>query len=184
MEAKELRIGNYVSQYNKVISGITSNSIHKFDLGLIILEPIPLTEEIMLSKFGAKKTKNGFLYKKFYLFESYNNRWMVRESIKLWDITIMNTITEIKFLHEWQNLYFALEGKELTIINKDSDRILLININMSTRLLNCLRSAGIDYLDELSEFSLYKISKIRHIGKKTLSELQEIMSKNNIKFKQ
>ena len=64
------------------------------------------------------------------------------------------------------------------------NRILIIDIDMSTRLLNCLRNADINYLDELSEFTLYKISRFRFIGIKSLSELQEIMSKNNVKFKQ
>jgi hypothetical protein len=55
MEAKELRIGNYVLQDNEIISGITSNSIHKFDLGLIKLEPIPLTAE-WFEKFAFGQT--------------------------------------------------------------------------------------------------------------------------------
>ena len=45
MKASELRIGNYVSQDGEEIHGIVSLTIHRFQMGQIKLEPIPLTEE-------------------------------------------------------------------------------------------------------------------------------------------
>jgi DNA-directed RNA polymerase alpha subunit len=63
------------------------------------------------------------------------------------------------------------------------DRILIKDMVMSARLLNCLKSANINYLDELSEFTLYDISRWRKFGIKTISELQQIKDKYKFKFK-
>jgi hypothetical protein len=113
MEANELRIGNFVLQDNEIISGITSNSIHKFDLGLIKLEPILLNEE-WFNKFGYYDENNPNTFEK----DEYTI-----DAHTFWDCNGMfiddKNGVRIKYVHQLQNLYFALKQRELTIKNQE-----------------------------------------------------------------
>jgi len=113
MEAKELRIGNTILYKGKVI-----------DISMVVLfqlyhlsdnhadskkdklqyEPIPLTEEWLL-RFGFKHYGQGeaiFCHKKIYLYYR-NNIFYFHKTIRF----------EILYVHQLQNLYFALTGLEL-----------------------------------------------------------------------
>lgn len=48
MKATELRINNYASQGGEIILGIVGNTLHKFEMREISLQPIPLTEELTI----------------------------------------------------------------------------------------------------------------------------------------
>jgi hypothetical protein len=117
MEAKELMIGNYVLQDNEFIKGITSNSIHKFDLGFIKLEPILITEE-WLFKFGFKDRSGTLKNKMSYGIEigKMEIAWY-RQDNKTRFQTIENgfILKYVNYVHELQNLYFSLTGEELII---------------------------------------------------------------------
>lgn len=137
MEAKELRLNNYVfGIYTEetenddieekcicsvdVIDGvgcteykIWASSIE--DKGKLIeewegFEPIPLTEQWLLD-FGARKRMEGvFVYDRF--------RLIWKESYKYWyviDETEAAYLTKIGFVHEWQNFVYAMNTEELTI---------------------------------------------------------------------
>ena len=139
MEAKELRIGNYIKSHDEIIEvssiedGIKSNIVScvcgyanigdtkdVFIYGIEIgeVEPIPLTEEILLScgfeKIDTKNIPLGYYYAKFPICIIPNESGN--------DIEIMDNDYSInmgnnspKYLHQLQNLYFALTGKELEI---------------------------------------------------------------------
>ena len=107
MEARELRIGNFILLPDNTVIAIPiilDWKKHKF-------QPIPLTEEWLL-KFGFEKVKNN---------------WMVLDLIALkftWErlaglaVVLDNECiycSHIKSVHHLQNLYFALTGEELTI---------------------------------------------------------------------
>jgi hypothetical protein len=135
LKAKELRLGNYVK---RITLSPDSNDIREEDVLVVnsatirILEnnevndnyggmlsnyqgysvyvqPIPLTEESLL-KFGFKPLDN----KNWYL-----------GKIKVWlgatgiyhQFTTPDDIDDVllKYVHQLQNLYFALRGEELTI---------------------------------------------------------------------
>ena len=111
MKASELRIGNFVYQEQT----IDDLEIVEAGLGTLVnalcLKPIPLTEEWLI--------KFGFEYcdmRKEYRFDNYC-------CVTLWasgliDFTIENIEhfeVSVKYVHELQNLYFALTGEELTI---------------------------------------------------------------------
>lgn len=116
--ASELRIGNYINgggTLRKVISidldGCISEPIDDTETDYSKgVEPIPLTEEWLL-KFGFKSDeimfeKDGFCigwYKgdKFHYLPTGN-------------IMIRNK-REIKYVHQLQNLFFALHEQELTV---------------------------------------------------------------------
>ncbi len=119
MESKELRIGNYVYDALENIHQITS--IDNVDLGLLgcsielrFAKPIPLTEEWLL--------KFGFEYNDYY--KNYKIKADIYyHSVKLDDgVWCYNNdysdagcyfISEIEYVHQLQNLYFALTQTEL-----------------------------------------------------------------------
>ena len=100
MKASELRIGNIVKQGIIESIGISliqvSDTIYESE----VIESIQLTEEWLL-KFGFRKVyKTCYQYKDFIL----DDRFIMMDI----DITI-----QLKYVHQLQNLYFALTGEEL-----------------------------------------------------------------------
>jgi len=94
------------------------------------------------------------------------------------DLVLMQMAINYGYKIALENFNEKIE-RHFTII----DRIHINDMVMSTRLRNCLKSANINYLDELSEFTLYQISRWRKFGIKTISELQQIKDKYKFKFK-
>lgn len=120
--AQELRIGNFFEGKRNIIEEVTSiylgetdgNFILKSKSGLLcglgFAEPIPLSEQWML-KFGFEEYQgyyypkgNSFSYFKIYKNEDGTFSLHLKDGKKL-----------IPFVHQLQNLYFALTGEELTI---------------------------------------------------------------------
>lgn len=110
IEAKELRVGNYFKWSEFASMGVGVDIITKENHYIYegFKEPIPLTEEWLL--------KLGFEYVSIY--DSYIKQTGQREFILrkrdfvLCDIDIR---VQPKYVHQLQNLYFALTGEELTI---------------------------------------------------------------------
>ena len=124
MKANELRIGNYLNgkQGHVVISEIRINNsvkIHdntsSFSVG-ICLTPIELTEE-WLEKLGFKcildisysfpKPYDNLELAYYGSINGFKKGWVIN---KLFGLS-----NGIKYVHELQNLYFALTGEELTV---------------------------------------------------------------------
>ena len=139
MKANELRIGNYVKgvsdnytdRENKLGEyifpvAVIGKDFVKLDIGFDALEsyenrpiisyllsdlkPIPLTEEWLL-KFGFELDYESHWSstQEFLLLEQLGDSY-----IKLCDGHFHDSI-EMKFVHQLQNLYFALTGEELKI---------------------------------------------------------------------
>jgi len=139
MKASELRIGNlvkYMDEYLPVFAIDSEKELKEYDLiGVVTLptfwngrrmscqgrwinqvDPIELTEELLL-KFGFE-VENSFAYstgeevaynvfsKSFFTYNSIQDNWWLNN----WVMKI-----QPKYVHELQNLYFALTGEELTI---------------------------------------------------------------------
>ena len=141
MNARELRIGNLVEckgwgdtytdrkpYYGKCIFSVYSacKVFVKLEVGHDALQkerierinPIPLTEE-WLVKFGFEKVNDNFMTIESYHYEN-KNCWiyLIADGFEL----ELNTLSErnnlcrtYKYVHQLQNLYFALTGEELTI---------------------------------------------------------------------
>ena len=123
IQANELRIGNLVNSKNDGIISITNISeksvavseAHCYNhIPVEFISPIPLTEEWLL-KLGFKKRKNRHLFhweNKIVISEykdEFENFFYPKTG---YDIRFSN---EIKYVHQLQNLYFALTGAELTV---------------------------------------------------------------------
>ena len=122
MDARELRIGNYIQHFGNVVQveGIVNETngfgvqITGGDFASInsqSLEPIPLTEE-WLFKFGfeigynQKKMLDVYCKDVDFLIERSNSNNFYYKKVN------------IKSVHQLQNLYFLLTGEELTLENK------------------------------------------------------------------
>jgi hypothetical protein len=131
MKAEELRIGNYVEWSTPALAinikelshKVSSKDLVNLEENKILLEPIPLTEE-WLVKFGFTESKehNNFQSKAFHITISENKIFEIRtnnQGTRMWnnkhgwkqqyeDIDVYP-----KYVHQLQNLYFALTGEEL-----------------------------------------------------------------------
>ncbi len=111
IKANELRIGNWLSvQYpDGIIGSVQISFIDNEDIEEY--EPIPLTPEIL-----EKCDRIPLVYNKEYFIKSnpsfsifYNSRkWQLKHSEN--ELPVF-----IEYLHQLQNLYFALTGTELEI---------------------------------------------------------------------
>ena len=123
VEANELRVGNWVA-LDLNHSDTSEFQIELADLNLIATDknrnynPIPLTDE-WLVKFGFEKNKNKVdIYElgRLRIWIGSNGRclaYLIEE-----DTTFGHYIpVPIEYVHQLQNLYFAITGEELTIKN-------------------------------------------------------------------
>jgi len=123
MEANELRIGNYVYEKGKLkeLHSISNHNAKDYSK----TKPIPLTEE-WLVKLGCSLISHDF--KNYYSMELVDNLhfysnpkrsgFVIGEfECECGQVTddIDVDIIEVKYVHTFQNLYFALTGEELII---------------------------------------------------------------------
>jgi DNA-directed RNA polymerase subunit alpha len=58
----------------------------------------------------------------------------------------------------------------------------LIDLDLSVRALNCLKSSDVDTLASLVKHQRADLMKFRNFGKKSLTELDELLAKHNLSF--
>ena len=143
MKAKDLRIGNYVyidlSIDDIEVVKLKIGDLASFAIGVRDLFPIPLTEE-WLFKFGFHKGQlkkwhgNGYDYQpknswterivftysediKYYFEKwTYDNGFTFENQDKF--VFWSDELVKCEYVHQLQNLYFALTGEELEIKKK------------------------------------------------------------------
>ena len=111
MKATELRIGNWVQfRHTETPVLITlGDFVREYkEEHLEDYEPIPLTEDwlIKLKEDGSFKLR---FIKSIAAFE-VQRKYVGIESGEEWIF-----ISNVRYVHEWQNLYFALTGEELEL---------------------------------------------------------------------
>ena len=126
INAKELRIGNLVE--SKItdefddrnewweVSEIYADDIHwlsKVDVKDEDFRPIPLTEEWLL-KLGFEKERERY-FNTFIVLRFINNKVDVFNLGVSHDEEYLEFLNSINYVHQLQNLHFALTGSELTI---------------------------------------------------------------------
>ena len=116
MKANEVRLNNYVIYDNEVYQIDTIAEVFptlntdKFGIGVVDwnnIKPIPLTEEWLI-KFGFE----------VYEFDHKENQYRINDRL----LVVRNNVfydygsrVELKYVHQLQNLFFALTQKELTL---------------------------------------------------------------------
>ena len=58
----------------------------------------------------------------------------------------------------------------------------LVDMDLSVRALNCLKAAEVDTLGELVAFNKADLLKFRNFGKKSLTELENLVASKNLEF--
>jgi DNA-directed RNA polymerase subunit alpha len=58
----------------------------------------------------------------------------------------------------------------------------LVDMDLSVRALNCLKAAEVDTLGDLVKFNKNDLLKFRNFGKKSLTELEELLTTMNLNF--
>lgn len=58
----------------------------------------------------------------------------------------------------------------------------LVDLDLSVRALNCLKAAEVDTLGDLVKFNKNDLLKFRNFGKKSLTELEELLNSMNLNF--
>ncbi|MDI9535568.1 MAG: DNA-directed RNA polymerase subunit alpha [Bacteroidota bacterium] len=58
----------------------------------------------------------------------------------------------------------------------------LVDLDLSVRALNCLKAAEIDNLGDLVQFNRTDLLKFRNFGKKSLTELENLLEMKNLNF--
>lgn len=125
MKASELRIGNLTNL--GVVYKIEEDRFYVYDKDgtnfgsyWAKIEPIPLTEEWLL-RFGFKYKKCGMCGQDqwanmdfWYIDTQSGEAIVLRGNIKNTKILYPH-FTSIYYVHQLQNLYFAITGEELTI---------------------------------------------------------------------
>jgi len=58
----------------------------------------------------------------------------------------------------------------------------LVDMDLSVRALNCLKEADVDTLGDLVVFNKNDLLKFRNFGKKSLTELEDLLQSMNLNF--
>jgi hypothetical protein len=126
MEAKELRIGNYIHPLLDENEVAEICSIGENDLGFERLsdkeyfqgnaiKPIPLTKKWLL-KFGFEKIIHIHGYTFFVLKSTKKTRHASISIYKTYTTVGISSCVHCENVHQLQNLYFALTNEELKLI--------------------------------------------------------------------
>jgi hypothetical protein len=109
MESRELRIGNYYDNNGQVMQ-VTPNTIEEVWIAeRNWCKPIPLTEECLM-KFGFEKSDEWYFLDRYCAsFDTDYPLWFGQQGCCQYDAIKVG----IKYVHQLQNLYFALTQKEL-----------------------------------------------------------------------
>jgi len=110
IKANELRIGNYIYSFDN-ISIVTSKTIEAIESEYMSgspYEPIPLTEEWLL-KFGFDKAAVCWRI----IYNELGNVITINQVKGKFYLNYLDR--EIKYVHQLQNLHFALNNEELKL---------------------------------------------------------------------
>ena len=111
-------------------------------------------------------------------------------------ITPQNALTEAAKLLIYHFMLFSEERIEIEDHSKPVNNTIneehlkmrqllnqrLVDMDLSVRALNCLKAAEVDTLGELVKYHRSDLLKFRNFGKKSLTELDELLEKNGLAF--
>ena len=76
----------------------------------------------------------------------------------------------------------AEEFDENTLHIRQLLKTKLVDMDLSVRALNCLKAADVETLGELVAFNKNDLLKFRNFGKKSLTELEDLLDSMNLTF--
>ena len=122
IQANESRVGNWVIRNGETLQ-LSNFLLMAEAAGSKDISPIPLTPEILvkcgftqntwkqyeIELNGLSAVKKVLYFSGDYLYLEEGERQRTKDLVTIWNTDIMKTF----YLHQLQNLYFALTGKEL-----------------------------------------------------------------------
>ena len=76
----------------------------------------------------------------------------------------------------------AEEFDESSLHTRQLLKTKLVDLDLSVRALNCLKAADVDTLGDLVQFNKNDLLKFRNFGKKSLTELEELVKSKGLEF--
>ena len=76
----------------------------------------------------------------------------------------------------------SVQYDEETLHTRQLLKAKLVDMDLSVRALNCLKAAEVDTLGELVSFTKSDLMKFRNFGKKSLTELEELVHAKGLNF--
>ncbi len=126
---------------------------------------------------GKKKAEDDY---EFYIQHLEQQNSYMKKNIQNLYVNTQNIYEYTKKLFDE---FFIVIEKENKLEIDSKEKISIYNVNMSKRLLNCLRSVDINYLDEISLWTKKELSNCRNFGVSVINELEKIMIEYKIKFR-
>jgi len=120
MKANELRLGNFIKRANKRKYHKDYYAVRPSHLSgntLCLFEPVPITEEWLL-KFGFNHDEYHPIYETLLIYENdnFSLHANLNNGVDFYFYGYDHEASfEMKYIHELQNLYFALTKTELEI---------------------------------------------------------------------
>ena len=74
------------------------------------------------------------------------------------------------------------EFDESTVYTRQLLKTKLVDMDLSVRALNCLKAAEVETLGDLVSFNKADLLKFRNFGKKSLTELENLVASKNLEF--
>ena len=93
-----------------------------------------------------------------------------------------SSITTIAASCEPEDSNVEEEFDESSLHMRQLHKTKLADMDLSVRALNCLKAADIDTLGDLVAFNKNDLLKFRNFGKKSLTELEELVDGKNLAF--
>jgi predicted DNA-binding protein YlxM (UPF0122 family) len=108
---------------------------------------------------------------------------LVVKKLKTQNIKLKHTIRILREecvcgkMKETQESGVDYSHKALKMLDKK-----LIDCNLSVRALGCLKSAGIETVEQLIEYDLKELLKFRNFGERSLKEIKAFLKENDLKL--
>lgn len=126
MKANELRIGNYIQDYYNTkifVVKTVDSTLEYLDLSdgkthsnhITNLKPIPLTEDILLKCGFLLSTPNQYIKHQHWYNETTDIEFNHLLMCSIYEGNGHVGVSHVKYLHQLQNLHYALTGQELAI---------------------------------------------------------------------
>ena len=123
IKANELRVGNLIqSSWKNEPHKVTSDTIYEVEDFPKAYSPIPLTEQWLLD-FGFDKHPNPNGTRSWCYYKD-RERWVIQSMLDLnsFSFGITPLKPELNFVHQLQNLFYTLCGKELELKSEEEIR--------------------------------------------------------------
>ncbi len=112
---------------------------------------------------------------------SVNPKEALKESAKILIYHLM-LFSDEKITLETDEKFANEEFDEEVLHMRQLLKSRLVDLDLSVRALNCLKAAEVDTLGDLVKFNKNDLLKFRNFGKKSLTELDELLESMNLNF--